>query len=84
MQFKSLQSGYWFSENRGHAEVQLIVFGSYIEFSIDGRVILTLADQSFKTGLVGVYLETAQVRLSNVHLQRLASPSQTDEHLVSG
>ncbi len=84
MQFHSLQSGFWYSEDHGRADVQLIAFGSYIEFSIDGRVILSLADQSFKDGHVGVYLETARVRLSHVDLQRLVSPSQTDEHLVSG
>ncbi|WP_404308439.1 glycoside hydrolase family protein [Neorhodopirellula lusitana] len=84
MQFHSLQSGFWFSESIGSADVQLIVFGSYIEFSIAGRVILSLADQSFDSGHLGVYLESAAIELSNAHLQRLASPSQTDEHLVSG
>jgi len=64
--------------------VQLIAFGSYIEFSINGRVVLSLADQRFDAGNLGVYLEAAKVRLSNVHLQRLASPRQTDDHLVSG
>jgi len=84
MQFASLQAGFWFSEDHGSAEVQLIAFGSYIEFSINGRVVLSLADQRFDAGNLGVYLEAAKVRLSNVHLQRLASPRQTDDHLVSG
>lgn len=84
MQFNSLQSGFWYSDDRGRAEVQLIAFGSYFEFSIDGRVILSLADQTFESGSMGVYLETAEVRLSDMNLQRLASPSQTDEHLASG
>ncbi len=84
MQFKSLQSGFWHSETRGEAEIKLIAFGSYIELSVDGRVVLSLADQHFQRGHVGVYLETAVLRLDNVDLVRLASPSQSDEHLASG
>ena len=68
----------------GHAQVQLLTFGSYLEFSIDGRVILSLADQTFHEGLLGVYLETAHLKLSNVLLNRLRPPYQSDEHLVTG
>ncbi len=84
MQFRSLQSGFWYSEVRSGASVQLIAFGSYIELSINGRVVLSLADQSFESGQLGIYLETAEVRVSEIQLDRLASPSQTDEHLASG
>jgi beta-fructofuranosidase len=64
--------------------VQLLAFGSYLEFSIDGRVILSLADQSFHEGLLGIYLETAHLELSHVRLHRLHPPFQSDEHLVTG
>ncbi len=84
MQFHSLQSGFWYSDIRAAATVQLIAFGSYIELSINGRVVLSLADQSFETGHMGVYLETAELRMSEIQLVRLASPSQTDEHLATG
>ncbi len=84
MQFRSLQAGFWHSDTRGQAEVKLIAFGSYIELSVDGRVVLSLADQHFHRGHVGVYLETAILRLNGVELVRLASPSQSDEHLASG
>ncbi len=84
MQFRSLQAGYWYSEAPGHANVQLLTFGSYLEFSIDGRVILSLADQTFHEGLLGVYLETAHLELYDVRLNRLHPPYQSDEHLVTG
>ncbi|TWU25114.1 hypothetical protein Pla52o_14120 [Novipirellula galeiformis] len=84
MQFRSLQSGFWYSESRSEASVQLIAFGSYIELSIDGRVVLSLADRCFQTGQMGVYLEAAALRVSDVHLVRLGSPSQPDDHLASG
>ncbi len=84
MQFHSLQSGNWYSESPCEARVQLLALGSYLEFAIDGRVILSLADQAFQTGLLGVYLETAHLQLSDVQLNRMRSPRQTDEHLVEG
>ncbi len=84
MQFLSLQSGFWYSEDRTRADIKLIAFGSYIELSIDGRVILSLVDQRYTSGRVGVYLETADVQVSNVNLIRLAPPNQTDEHLARG
>ncbi len=84
MQYRSLQSGFWYSEDRCGAFIQLIAFGSYIELSINGRVVLTLADNSFENGQLGVYLETAEVRVSELQVDRLAPPSQTDEHLATG
>ena len=84
MQFRTLQTGFWYSELRSGASLQLIAFGSYIELSVNGRVVLSLADQSFGSGQLGVYLETAEVRVSELQVDRLASPSQTDEHLASG
>jgi len=84
MQFSSLQSGYWHSQKSGEAEIQLIVFGSYLELSIDGRVILSLADQTFQQGLLGVYLESAHLELSNVSLHHMQLPFQSDDHLVTG
>lgn len=84
MQFQALQSGYWFNESVGSADVQLIVFGSYIELAIDGCVILSLADQTFTSGRMGVYLETADLRLDDTQLNRMRPPIQSDEHLVAG
>lgn len=84
MQFRSLQTGFWYSTTPGEARVQLLAFGSYLELSINDRVILSLADQTFSEGLVGVYLESAHLDLTDIHLHRMASPFQSDEHLVSG
>ena len=84
MTFQSLQTGFWYSESRSEASIQLLAFGSYLELSVDGRVVLSLADQTFDTGQLGIYLEAAEVRVSEVDLDRLASPSQTDDHLASG
>ncbi len=84
MQFRTLQGGNWRSETPGQAEVQLITFGDYLEFSIDGRVILSLADSTFHEGLLGVYLESARMHLSDVELRRMKPPVQSSSHLVEG
>jgi beta-fructofuranosidase len=84
MQFRALQSNYWYPETPGRADAQLLAFGSYLEFSVDGRILLSLADQTFGMGLIGVYLETAHLELSDVELRRMRPPSQSDSHLVAG
>ncbi|MEZ6087855.1 MAG: glycosyl hydrolase [Pirellulaceae bacterium] len=84
MDFRSLQSAYWFSESRTAVSVQLIAFGSYLELAVDGCVILSLADQTFDKGMLGIYLESACVRVNNIKLNRYSAPSQTDEHLIQG
>lgn len=84
LQFKSLQNGYWHSQCADAARVQLIAFGSYLEFSVNGYVLLSMVDQSFEEGLAGFYLETAKLRLSDVQLERMRSPRQSDDHLVIG
>ncbi|MEQ8789269.1 MAG: glycosyl hydrolase [Pirellulaceae bacterium] len=84
MQFKALQNGYWYTDTRGQAHVRMLAFGSYLELSIDGRVVLSLVDQAFDAGLLGVYLESSHVELSDVSLHRMCSPNQSDDHLASG
>ena len=84
MRFRTLQGGNWYSDTRGNAEVQLLAFGSYLEFSVDGRVILSLADSTFAEGRFGVYLESARMRLHDVELRRMRGPKQSTNHLVTG
>lgn len=84
MQFRTLQGGNWHSETPGEAEIQLIAFGHYLEFSVEGRVILTLADPTFSEGLFGVYLESAKMCLRDVELRRMGEPTQSPHHLVTG
>ena len=84
MQFQSLQSGFWDNYERGKADIVLIVHGSYLELSIENRVILSLADQTFDAGGVGLYVEAAEMEVQNVTLERLQSPVQSDEHLTVG
>lgn len=84
MQFESLQSAFWHNETPGRVKVEVVAFGSYIEFSVENRVILSLADQKYSEGFVGVYVESAELDLQDLQLHKLRSPSQSDEHLAVG
>jgi beta-fructofuranosidase len=84
MRFDRLQSGYWYSEHPGKVQLRLIAFGSYLELSIDQRVVLCLANSRYDHGAVGFYVESAELELRDVVLQRLKPPGQSDEHLAVG
>lgn len=84
MRFATLQAGYWYTDPPGQVEVQLIAFGSYMELSLDGRVVLCLANSTYQQGAVGFYVESAELELRNVTLERLRPPDQSDEHLAIG
>ncbi|MCA9109213.1 MAG: glycosyl hydrolase [Planctomycetaceae bacterium] len=84
MEFRTLQSGNWRTTTPGKAEICLLAFGHYLEFSVDGRIVLTLADTTFFRGHFGVYLESARMRLNDVELRRMHGPEQSAHHLVTG
>jgi len=84
MCFETLQSGYWYARNPGEEEISLLTFGSYLEFSIGGHIILSLVDRQFERGRVGVYLETAELRLEDIDLRPMRNPDQVDDQLVGG
>ncbi len=72
------------TESNEAADIQLLGFGSYIELSVDGYVVLSLVDQIFSEGLLGVYLDSAKLKLANLDVHRMQSPGQADEHLAVG
>ncbi|MCA9130264.1 MAG: glycosyl hydrolase [Planctomycetales bacterium] len=84
MQFRSLQSGNWYDEDPRNVEIRLLAFGSYLELSVNERVVLSLADDTFAHGLVGFYVETADLLAKNLSLELLESPTQSDDHLANG
>ncbi len=84
MRFETLQAGYWKNVNPQAVEIVLIVHGSYVELSVDRRVILSLADQTFARGAMGIYVESSRVEVRNPVLECLQTPVQSDEHLTVG
>lgn len=84
MRFESLQEGFWNAEKPTDVRIELLAFGSYHELTINGRVILSLADPTFESGLLGFYVETAKLQIRDLTVLELEPPTQGDEHLAEG
>ncbi len=84
MQFKTLQAGNWYSALTNDVQIQLIAFGSYHELSINGNVILSLADSTYTEGRLGFYVESAELRVDQLTIDKLDPPTQSDDHLTTG
>lgn len=84
MQFNSLQAGYWRSTPDSPHVLTLIAFGSYLELSVNGRVVLSLADATFQRGRLGIYAESARLDVTEIRLEHLRSPNQADDALAGG
>lgn len=81
--FRTLQAGYWLSDSGGPWNVELLAFGSYLEFSVNGYVLLTLADDTYTRGRVGLYVETARLRAEDLTLEHLQSPRRPSDLLTN-
>ncbi len=57
---------------------KLIHFGDYIELSINGQVTLSLIDKTYNHRYVGIYVESAEVELSDSKLCALIEPQTMD------
>jgi beta-fructofuranosidase len=82
--FDALQSAYWQSCEEGPWEITLIGLRNYIEFSIDDHVLLTLSDDVYSRGLLGLYAESACLRLEDIRLEHLEPPTMPTDQLASG
>lgn len=69
---KTLQSGNFLAQNARRVwDIEVIAHGTYLEFSINGQVTLSVVDDAFPTGRVGFYTESAQLKLDDVTMERL-------------
>lgn len=84
LEFRALQQGFWKQDDRNPTEITLLVHGSYIEVSIAGSVLLSLADQRYKSGAAGFYVESAELQVDSLMVEHLETPIQSDEHLSVG
>ena len=72
--FASIQNANFLTDRHGPWDVELVAYGRYVEFSIDGYVRLTLVDDTFREGRLGFYAETAQLRMEELTLDHLYPP----------
>jgi beta-fructofuranosidase len=72
--YDSLQANYFLADRRGVFDFELVAFGRYLEVSLDGRVLLTLADDTYQDGGVGFYTESATLCVEDLTLEVLDGP----------
>lgn len=54
--------------------VEVLAFGDYLETSIDGEVVLSLADDAVREGRFGLYVESGVVTIEDLVVERLEGP----------
>jgi beta-fructofuranosidase len=76
--YEQLQAAHYVPNNGTH-QFSLLAYEQYLEFSLDGYVLLTLADDQFERGKVGFYVESATMRIDNLRIE-LCDGSQTGSY----
>jgi len=56
-------------------DIEVVAFGGYLEASIDGVVVLSLADDTVREGRVGFYVESGAIRVEGLTLETLDGPT---------
>jgi beta-fructofuranosidase len=74
-EYRQLQAAH-FVPRPGPVPFSVIGYGSYLEVSLFGEVMLTLADESRRQGRVGFYAESARFEVSDLVLETLSSPRE--------
>ncbi len=82
--FSTLQASYWQAERDREWEIEVVALQNYLEFSIDGRVILSLSDTTYAAGCVGIYVESACLSVRDFSLEHLKPVSKPSEDLPDG
>ena len=73
---ETLQAGFYVSDRTGRFDFELLAFGKYLELSLNGEVLLTLVDDSYSSGSVGFYTESALLRVEHLELQPMSCPRE--------
>lgn len=73
-QYRQLQAGYFVPRADHLANLEVIAYGQYLECSLDGEVLLTLVDDTFPTGVIGFYAESALLRVEDLTVEPLEAP----------
>jgi beta-fructofuranosidase len=82
-EFTDLQESHFqVSPDRTH-RLQALAWGGYLEFSIDGIIVLRLVDTRFMKGTrLGFYVESAVLKVSDLSLDILDGPEEEDHGII--
>ena len=68
--YRQLQAGHYEARN-GPVAFRLVAREQYLEFSLNGHILLSLADDEYRQGGVGFYVESAVMRVTDLVMGRL-------------
>ena len=63
--YRQLQAGHYEAES-GPAAFRLVAYEQYLEFSLNGYVLLSLADDEYQKGGLGFYVESAVMHVTDL------------------
>jgi beta-fructofuranosidase len=69
-----LQATYFVPKTDWPITFELLAFGKYIELSIGGYIVISLADEHYQRGRVGFYTEGGHIHINNITIETLESP----------
>ena len=72
--YEQLQADYYVPFGGTHS-IRLVLHRQYLEFSMNGYVLLTLADNEYERGRVGFYVENAELILEKVTMKVCGQPA---------
>jgi len=75
--YQQLQGSNFLTGQEPH-RVSLLAYGQYFELSLNGFVVLSLADDQFARGRIGFYSEGAKFRVENLSLYTCTTPLSTE------
>ena len=79
-QYETLQSGNFPTNDvENDIVIEVVTHGTYIEFSINGQITLSVVDDTYNTGRVGFYTESAQLKLQDIAMEWLHRPASEVE-----
>ena len=77
--YKNIQQNHFFANASRAYDLEAVAYGGYIEFSVNGFVILSLVDTTYmEQDRLGLYVESAAERFDDVQLEVLKGPSHED------
>jgi beta-fructofuranosidase len=83
--YRTLQSGNFVAHNARRVwDLEVVCHGAYIEISINGQVTLSLVDDTYFSGRVGFYTESAQLKLSDLTVEWLRRSVNEEEAVYTG
>lgn len=72
--YETLQASYFVPSGKWPIEFELLSYGKYMELTIDGQVVLSLADDHYEAGKVGFYTEGGHIHLKDCYLDVFYPP----------